>query len=230
MPNDTEGCLVDGSIVITSSTDTPPVSVTRDAATGAVVIDLKKTPAKGINAVLCLPTKPTSYTHTLTCFIEESDVVGEPTALKTWQAVGSFPIINAMLRVMDVVATVAFTDAAVGTIISDASTSDGGVVVWFDPALKTIGGKGKVVIAMSDGNDVYATPGTATVASSRGAGTFAAAALIHPNGDGIPGRFVTRFISTKRYVRLNMTASGGSWGLVSCYLQDNATFPIPSHQ
>jgi hypothetical protein len=228
MPNDYYGVLIDGSIVITSSTDTPPVSTTRDAATGAVVIDLKKTPAKGICAVLNLPSKPTTYADTLTVTIEESDVLAEPTGLKTWQAVAAFPIINAMLMVMEATATTAFVGSDVGNVLV-ATTDSGaatGVIVWYDPALETIGGKGKIIIAMADSGDDYSTAGDTLTSAGTGVATQGAAAIVYPQGGGIPGSFVVRFTATKRYVRANMTASaGGSFGLVSCYLQDNAEFP-----
>ena len=235
MPNDSENCLIDGSIVITDATDTPPVSTTRDAATGAAVIDLKKTPAKGICAVLNLPSKPTTYADTLIAFIEESDVLGEPTALDTWQTVAAFPTINVMLRSLEVTATTAFVASDVGRILTATTdaASDGGVILWFDPALLAIGGVGKVIVAMSDANDDYSTAGdTVTATAGTGVGTQGAASIVHPNGDGIPGNFVTRFTARKRYIRANITASAGSsFGLISCYLQDNAEFPgTVSHQ
>jgi hypothetical protein len=229
MALDSENILIDGTIVLTPSTDTPAVSTTRDAATGGAVIDLKKTGYKGLCAVLTVPSKPTTYDDTLTVYIEESDVVGEPTSLKNWQPVAYFPIVNAMLRVLDVTATTAFVDSDTGRVLTATtdSASDGGHIVWFDPALKTIGGKGKVVVSMSDANDDFSTAGdTVTATSGTGVGTQGAASVVFPEGGGIPGCFTTRFTATKRYVRANATVStGGSYGLVSVMLTDNAAFP-----
>jgi hypothetical protein len=230
MPNDSENILIDGTIVLTPSTDTPAVSVTRDAATGGAVIDLKKTGAKGMCAVLTCPSKPTTYDDTLTVHIEESDVLGEPTSTwLTWQKVASFPVVYAMLRELEVTATTAFVASDVGRVLTATtdSASDGGHIVWFDPALMTIGGKGKIIVAMSDANDDFSTAGdTVTATSGTGVGTQGAASIVHPNGDGIPGKLVCRFTATKRYLRANATVStGGSYGLVAVMLQDNAAFP-----
>jgi hypothetical protein len=230
MPNDSEGILIDGSIVITPSTDTPAVSLTRDAATGAAVIDLKKTGGVGICAVLVLPSKPTTYDDTYSLDIEESDVLGEPTSGQlTWQKVASFPRVNAMLREMTVIATVAFVASDVGRVLTATadSASDGGHIVWFDPALMTIGGVGKIIVAMSDANDDFSTSGDiVTATSGTGVATMIGGSKVHPNGDGVPGKMVVRFTATKRYLRANGTVSaGGSYGLLSVMLQDNASFP-----
>ena len=234
---DSLGTLVDGSIVITPSTDTPAVSTTRDAATGAAVIDLKKTGHTGLCAVLVCPTKPTTYDDTLTAFIEQSDTVGEPTSTwKTWQAVGDFPIVYAMTRIIpNCKATTAFVSSDVGRVLTATTltASDGGHIIWYDPALETIGGVGSIIIAMSDANDLYTTASdTLTATSGTGIATASAAttaSMLYPNGDGLPGIFVTRFRATKRYVRLNMTvSSGGSYGYVSCYLAEDA--PMAANQ
>jgi hypothetical protein len=231
MAFDSLGILIDGSIVITPSTDTPPVSLTRDAATGAAVIDLKMTGAKGLTAVLIVPSKPTTYDDTLTPFIEESDVLGEPTSTwKTWQSVADFPIVYAMLREVTVTATTAFVASDVGRILTATtdSTSDGGHIVWFDPALMTIGGIGKVIVAMSDANDDFSTASDiVTATGGTGVGTISEASKVYPHGDGISGIYVTRFVAKKRYIRANITVStGGSYGLISCFLTDE--YPNPA--
>jgi hypothetical protein len=231
MPFDYENMLIDGTIVLTPSTDTPAVSTTRDAATGGAVIDLKKTGAKGVWAVLTVPSKPTTYDDTLTVNIEESDTVGEPTSTwLTWQKVASFPVVYAMLRELWVTATTAFVASDVGRVLTATtdSASDGGHIVWYDPVLETIGGYGKVIVAMSDANDDYSTAGdTVTATSGTGVGTQGAASILSPNGDGISGVYVVGFIATKRYVRANATVStGGSYGLVSVLLTDHSEFPV----
>lgn len=230
MTIDSLGVLIDGSIVITPSTDTPPVSTTRDAATGAAVIDLKKTGEQGVWAVLTFPSKPTTYDDTVTAFIEQSDVLGEPTTTwKTWQAVADFPIVYGMTRVVDATATTAFVASDVGRVLTATtdSASDGGHIIWFDPALMTVGGKGKILVAMSDANDDFTTAGdTLTATSGTGVATQGAASILWPNGDGVPGVFATLFQATKRYVRLNLTvSSGGSYGLIYAYLTDKAPWP-----
>ena len=73
---DSDLILLDGSIDLNASTDTAPSSTTRDAATGAAVIDLGDggTPASGLVAVLMCPDDANGVTDTLTAFIEASDV------------------------------------------------------------------------------------------------------------------------------------------------------------
>lgn len=229
MAFDESGVLIDGTIVLTPTTDTPAVSLTRDAATGGAAIDLKKTGHKGLCAVMICPSKPTTYDDTLAGFIEESDLLGEPTALKTWERVADFPVVNAMLRELYVTATTAFVASDVGRILTATtdSASDGGHIVSFDPALLVVGGYGKVVIAMTDANDDYSTAGdTVTATSGTGVGTQGAASVVTPVNGGIPGTYVTRFTATKRYIRANLTvSSGGSYGLVSVLLTDATKFP-----
>ena len=66
--------LIDGTINLIATTDTPAISTTVDAATGAKVIDLGPggTPSNGLAAVLILPTAAVAGS-TLTGFIESSD-------------------------------------------------------------------------------------------------------------------------------------------------------------
>lgn len=76
MPIDSLLELVDGSVAYTAATDTPATSTTRDAATGAAVIDLGPgTGMKGLVAVLYMPDDADGATDTLTAFIEVSSVV-----------------------------------------------------------------------------------------------------------------------------------------------------------
>ena len=67
--------LLDGTVTYNPTNDTPATSTTRDAATGAVVLDLGVggTPASGLSAVLILPAADADA-DILTAFIEVSDV------------------------------------------------------------------------------------------------------------------------------------------------------------
>ena len=67
--------LLDGSVDLSDSTHTAPTSVTRDAATGAVVIDLGETGVHGLAAVLICADDVVQDADTLTAFIEVSDVL-----------------------------------------------------------------------------------------------------------------------------------------------------------
>ena len=75
MTFDTNLILLDGSIDLTAATDTAPTSTTRDAATGAAVLDIKKTALRGLAAVLICADSANGDTDTLTAFIECSSEV-----------------------------------------------------------------------------------------------------------------------------------------------------------
>ena len=97
MPFDANLVLIDGTITMTATTDTPAISTTRDDTTGAAVLDLKETGAKGLVAVLVLPADLAggSDATTLTGFIECSDtedMTGTTTGIEKH---GSFGIANA---------------------------------------------------------------------------------------------------------------------------------------
>ena len=67
--------LLDGTVTYNPTNDTPATSTTRDATTGAAVIDLGVggTPADGLAAVLILPAADANA-DILTAFLEASDV------------------------------------------------------------------------------------------------------------------------------------------------------------
>ena len=230
MAYDALGMLIDGTIVLSPTTDTPAISLTRDAATGGAVVDLRKTGEKGLCAVMTCPLKPTTYVDSLTGLIQQSDILGEPTGLSTWETIASFPIVYALLREMEVTATTAFVAADIGAVIAATtdSASDAGVMVWFDPALLAIGGVGKMVVQMSDVNDDYSTAGDTVTSADTGVGTQTAASTVSPlTSAGIPGVYAVRFQASKRYLRASLTVSaGGSYGLVSVLLTDYAEFPL----
>lgn len=73
MPFDMNLVLIDGSVDLTVDTDIPAISVVRDGATGAVVLDLRETGVRGLAAVLVCPTDPPAADNTLNLVIEESD-------------------------------------------------------------------------------------------------------------------------------------------------------------
>ena len=89
MPFDSELVLIDGTITMTATTDTPAISATtRDTATGAIVIDIKETGVKGLVAVLICPADLTS-TSDATYLIgyiqcsDTADMTGTVTGLET---------------------------------------------------------------------------------------------------------------------------------------------------
>lgn len=85
--------LMDGSVVTTTALDTPATSVTRDATTGAVVIDIKETAATGLVAVMfCSDLAGGADAYTLTAYMEASDAVAFGSAV---ERLGNFGVANA---------------------------------------------------------------------------------------------------------------------------------------
>ena len=74
MPFDENLILLDGSIDLTAALDTAPTSTTRDATTGAAVLDIRKTAVRGLSAVLICADSANANADTLTAFIEVSSV------------------------------------------------------------------------------------------------------------------------------------------------------------
>ena len=73
---DSELILMDGSVVTTTTTDTPATSLTKSSTTGAVVLDLRKTGVSGLAAVMMLSDLAVgAAAYTLTSFLEASDVL-----------------------------------------------------------------------------------------------------------------------------------------------------------
>jgi hypothetical protein len=67
---------MDGSVITTTSLDTPATSLTRDATTGAAVLDLRGTGQNGLSAVMILSDLAGgAAAYTLTSFLEASDVL-----------------------------------------------------------------------------------------------------------------------------------------------------------
>jgi len=69
--------LIDGTVDYNAANDTAPTSTTRDAATGAAVIDLGLggTPASGLSAILIVPDDANGDLDTLTAVLEVSSAV-----------------------------------------------------------------------------------------------------------------------------------------------------------
>jgi hypothetical protein len=97
------GILMDGSVVATTGTDTPAISTTRDAATGAAVIDLgtEGTPANGLVAVLiCSDLAGGADAYTLTAYLQASDTVDMTGTTTGITRLGSFQVAAATTGVI----------------------------------------------------------------------------------------------------------------------------------
>ncbi len=95
--------LMDGSVVTTTSTDTPAISTTRDATTGAVVIDLGAggTPASGLVAVMfCSDLAVGAAAYTLTSYLQASDTADMTGTTTGIDRLGSFGVAGATTGVI----------------------------------------------------------------------------------------------------------------------------------
>ncbi len=95
--------LMDGSVVTTTALDTPAISTTRDATTGAVVIDIGAggTPSSGLVAVmLCSDLAVGAAAYTLTAYLQASDTADMTGTTTGIERLGSFGIANAATGVI----------------------------------------------------------------------------------------------------------------------------------
>ena len=182
-----------------------PTSLTRNGD-GAVALDLRETGAKGLSAIMTMPTQPTTYQDTLTAYIEESEALD-----RQWRRVGSFEPEEAFLRILrDVTATTAFVaaDQTTPRVLTATTDTATGTIWKIDQALFTLNGIGDIYIIMQDANDVYATEGDIlTATGGTGIATQGVAGLAFRDPISI-----CRFTAQQRYVRLNAAvSSGGNW-------------------
>ncbi len=95
--------LMDGSVVTTTALDTPAISTTRDATTGAAVIDLGVggTPANGLVAVMfCSDLAVGAAAYTLTAYLQASDTADMTGTTTGIDRLGSFGVANATTGVI----------------------------------------------------------------------------------------------------------------------------------
>ena len=139
---DSDLILMDGSIVATTGTDTPAISTTRDAATGAAVIDLGEggTPASGLTAVLmCSLLAGGAAAYTLTAYLQASDTADMTGTTTGIDRLGNFGVADATTGVIigsetDCVATVKFaTKKRYVRINATVSNDFGYLSCYLDP-------------------------------------------------------------------------------------------------
>lgn len=93
--------LLDGSVDYNAANDTPAISLTRDAATGAAVIDLGSgTPKGGLVACLIIPNDVNGATDTLTAYLQASDTVDMTGTTTGIERLGSFQVAAATTGVI----------------------------------------------------------------------------------------------------------------------------------
>ncbi len=206
--------LIDGSITLGPTTDTPATTTARNDTSGAAVIDLNQTvrprgDSEGtfhLAATLILPSAPTTYAGTLTSKIQQSDNI-----TFGWEDLAAFPTIYAFTRLLEVTVTTAWEAADVGAAISDAPTADSGILRWMHPNALTAGKIATLIIGMDASGDDFDDADAVVSGNSAGVGTMIKAAIVETSPRlGGPGTWVRGFSVTKRYLRANVTVSGGS--------------------
>lgn len=208
-----------GALIDTDESDVAPTSLTVNTD-GNVVVDLKKTGAKGLAAVMILTEEADSdaYSDETTIEIQESDELD-----RGWVAVGKIGTLRSHLILLPkCTATTGFVaaDATTPKVLTATTDTATGKIVAFDEALKTIGGVGDILVEMQDSADVYATVGdTLTATAGTGIATQGVAGIkTLPGTQHQPGVHICRFITSKRYVRAAVTAAdniGKCWILLT---------------
>lgn len=139
---DSNMILMDGTVVTTTATDTPAISATRDAATGAVVIDLGTggTPASGLTAVMfCSDLAVGADAYTLTAYLQASDTADMTGTTTGIDRLGSFGVAGATTGVIlgsetPCVATVRFaTKKRYIRVNATVSNDFGNIKVYLTP-------------------------------------------------------------------------------------------------
>jgi len=211
--------LYSTALVDTDESDVAPTSLTVNTD-GNVVVDLKKTGAKGLAAVIILTEAADSdaYSDETTIEIQDSDELD-----RGWEAVGKSGILRSHLILLkDCVATTGFValDATTPRVLTATTDTATGTIIAFDEALKTIGGIGDILVEMQDDADLYATASdTLTATSGTGVATQGVAGTkTLPGVQHQPGVHIVRFVTSKRYIRAEVTAAdniGKCWILVA---------------
>jgi len=216
--------LYSGALVPMDESDVSAIALAANSD-GNCVVDVRKTGAKGLAAVAIYLGPSTSEKALLynndyaKLHIEASDELDG-----SWEKVASFPPVYYHVLELYVTATTAFVTGDIGATITQETTADTGILVEFGPELLDIGGIGKLSIAVTDSGDVFNEAAGKTVNSSvtgastktYGAGTTVARA------ETVPGIFVVRFATNKRYVRCNCEDVADSFGNVWILLTDSA--------
>jgi len=129
--------LMDGTVVTTTALDTPATSTTRDATTGAAIIDLEETGVTGLVAVMfCSDLAGGADAYTLTAYMEAS---ASATFASAIERLGNFGIANATSGVIlgsetPCVATVRFaTKKRYVRINATVSNDFGNLKVYLTP-------------------------------------------------------------------------------------------------
>lgn len=221
MAFDSEGILrglYGGALIDLDESDAVATSLTANSD-GNAVVEINGTGINGLSAVLIFTEEADadSYDDESTLYIEVSDYLD-----KNWEKVAVFPVFHSHLKQVYVEASTAFVAADVGSTITEETSGDTGMILWYDPALETTGGKGKILIEMDAADDLFdAAIGKTESSGSTGVGTKLEAISAEPK-QMQPGIHVVKFTTDKKYVRFNGETVADNMGKVWCLLHDSA--------
>ncbi len=212
MPFDANLVLRDGSVDLDNA-EAVATSLTANDD-GAKAIDLGTTTrvrgnaegAMRIVASLILPSAPSNFADTLAVVIQESDNLGFG-----WETLAGFPTLYAFTRLLNITVTTAFVAADIGGTLTGQTTGDTGVLRWMHPDLLTVGKRANLIIGMDAAGDVFDDVDEEVQAGTTGVGTMNGAAIVEVSPMlGGPNTFHRGFDVYKKYLRAQLTASGGS--------------------
>lgn len=210
--------LYSSALVAMDENDAVATSETANSD-GNAVVEINGTGAKGLAAVLIFTEEAdsNSYDDEGIITIQASDYLD-----KNWEEVARFPVIHCHLKQVDITATTAFVAADIGQDLTEETSTDTGKILWYDPALETIGGRGIVIVEMDDSGDLFdAAVGKTETSGGTGVGTKNVAIMADPQ-QMLPGAYVVRFATDKKYVRCNCESVEDSLGKAWILLTDAA--------
>ncbi len=202
------GVDADGAYSDLVTGDTSAVSLVVNSD-GNRVIDLGPhgTGAKGIDIVVIFHDTFDDYQATLVVQVCDSDHVAGG-----WELNLEFPTLYPYTREIIARATTGFVAAAANTDFGVALVDTGtggmaGLIRAFSRKLLTVGGVGKIWVAMQDAGDTYPTDEDTLTSAGTGVATqIGASRLIQQNGFTM----VRRMSTPRRYIRCTCVATNGS--------------------
>lgn len=197
------GVDADGAYSDLVNGDTSAVSLTVNSD-GNKVIDLGPhgTGAKGLDIVVIFHDTFDDYRATLVVQIDDSDHVAGG-----WELNLEFPTLYPHTREIHATATTAFTAATVFGVDLVGAVPEEGHIIAFSRELLTIGGVGKIWIAMQVAGDTYPLNGDTLTSDGTGIATqIGVSRLIQQSGFTM----VRRLSTPRRYLRCTLTATNGA--------------------
>lgn len=196
--------LYGGAYVDLDDADVAPTTIAVNDD-GNAVIDLGPhgTGAKGLDVIVIFHDSSIDYLDTLDIQVCDSDHIAGG-----WELNLEFPRIYPYTREIIATATTAFTAAAdFGVDLTNALTGMDGHIIAFSRELLTVGGTGKIWVAMQDAGDTYNLAGDTLTSDGGGVCTQGAASrLIQQSGFTM----VRRLSTPRRYIRPTCVATQNS--------------------